>query len=121
MYLAVYIHTSATSYIVHRVSFLSLAGDTPSPQVGSPKADSDMNDSPQQPMVTEEEEEEGEGEKEGEKTGDEVKEKPEAEGDDPCTRSEGVVRFVLSDPSNMESQLSNPIVIRNVPWYVYTL
>ena len=68
------------------------------------------------------EEGEGEGEKEkegkeGEKVGEDAKEKPEGEKeDDPCTRPEGVVRFVVTDPTNMESRLSNPVVIRNVPW-----
>ena len=70
-----------------------------------------MNDSPQQPMVLGREEE-----KEGEKVVEADKGKTEGEGDDPCTRSEGVVRFVLSNPTNMESRLSHPVVIRNVPW-----
>ena len=96
--------------------------DTPSPQVGSPKIDSDMNDSP--PHHLEAAIDEGEDEMELErgieevmKTGEEgeVKSK-EDKGEDPCTRSEGVVHFVLSDLTNMESRLSDPIVIRNVPW-----
>ena len=57
------------------------------------------------------------GEAEGPKQEEEDKEKPEGEKEeDPCTRSEGVVRFVLTDPTNMESRLSNPVIIRNVPW-----
>ena len=62
-------------------------------------------------MVTEAEEK---AQKEGTKDGEETKEGEKE--DDPCTRPEGVVRFVVTDPTNMESRLSNPVVIRNVPW-----
>ena len=84
--------------------YMMIGHDTPSPQVGSPKVDSDGN-SPQQPVATVAQEGEGEGAKGGGR-----------EDDDPCTRSEGVVCFIVSDPTSMESRLSDPVIIRNVPW-----
>lgn len=86
--------------------------DTPSPQVGSPKADSDVNDSPNHPpVVGEEGEKEGGGKEEEENKGED-----EGKGEDPCTRSEGMVHFVLTDLTSLESRLSDPVIIRNVPW-----
>lgn len=94
--------------------------NTPSPQVGSPKVESDVNDSPRHPPLLGGEEggereagkdAEGEGDGKGESKGEQSEEK-----EDPSTRSEGVIQFVLKDLSNLESQLSNPVVIRNVPW-----
>ena len=38
-------------------------------------------------------------------------------GEDP-SRPEGVVQFVVTDLASLESQLSDPVMIRNVPWYV---
>jgi len=72
---------------------LLCAGDsTPSPHP----------DSPAKPRSGTEEAQQGEGEGE----------------DDPC-RSEGLVRFVIRDFSQLNSQvLSDPIFIRNLPWYV---
>ena len=94
--------------------------NTPSPQVGSPKVDSDVNDSPHHPPLLGGEEKEGEAGKNGEGEGDGKEEskaeQSEEKGEDPSTRSEGVIQFVLKDLSNLESQLSNPVVIRNVPW-----
>ena len=96
--------------------FVYTGDDTPSPQVGSPKVDSDGNDSPNHPSDTiVEEDKEGVQEGEGGETkgGEEGKEEKE---EDPSTRSEGVVHFVLTDLTNLESRLSEPVVIRNVPW-----
>lgn len=92
--------------------------NTPSPQVGSPKVDSDVNDSPHHPPLLSGEEGEQEVEKEREEDGkgESKGEQNEEKGEDPCTRSEGVIHFVLGDLTNLESQLSNPVVIRNVPW-----
>ena len=99
-----------------------ITSDTPSPQVGSPRVGSDINDSPHRVVDATEE---GEGEKERAKEGEEG-EGEEGEGEeegkgeegeeDPCTRSEGAVCFVVTDPTCMESRLSDPVVIRNVPW-----
>ena len=79
--------------------------------------DSDGNDSPTHPPDTVVEgdkqvPQEGEG---GEMVGGE--EGKEEKEEDPSTRSEGVVRFVLTDLTNLESRLSDPVTIRNVPWY----
>lgn len=88
--------------------------------MGSPKGDSDVNDSPHQPPLLSGEEgerevgKEGEGEEDGK--GESKGEQSEEKGEDPSTRSEGVIQFVLKDLTNLESQLSNPVVIRNVPW-----
>ena len=78
--------------------------------MGSAKGDSDPNDSPNR-QTNEGEEGEGEGEGGGE---GEAKEGG-GEEEDP-SRPEGVVQFVVTELANLESQLSDPVMIRNVPW-----
>ena len=96
--------------------------------MGSPKLDSDVNDSPplnNQPMGEPGEEGGGGGGGGGgEGGGGGGKEGGGSEEEDP-SRPEGVVQFVLTDLNNLDSplntldsQLSAPIMIRNVPWYV---
>ena len=99
------------------ITVLITGDDTPSPQVGSPKVDSDANDSPNNnPLISGEEE--GEKAEEGGEGKEEEGEKKmgEADGEDPSTRSEGMVQFLLTDLNNLDSRLSNPVIIRNVPW-----
>lgn len=74
--------------------------------MGSAKGDSDPNDSPN-PQSNEGEEGEGGGEGEAKEGG--------GEEEDP-SRPEGVVQFVVTELANLESQLSDPVMIRNVPW-----
>ena len=90
--------------------------DTPSPQVGSPKEDSDSPplNQPTGDPVEGREEEEGRGEGGGKE--EEAAKEGGVKGED-ASRSEGVVQFVVSDLANLESQLSDPVMIRNVPWY----
>ena len=99
------------------ITVLITGDDTPSPQVGSPKVDSDANDSPNNnPLISGEEEgEKAEGGGEGKEEEGEKK-MGEADGEDPSTRSEGMVQFLLTDLNNLDSRLSNPVIIRNVPW-----
>ena len=98
------------------ITILITGDDTPSPQVGSPKVDSDANDSPNNnpPISGEEEGEKAEGGGEGKEEGE--KKMVGADGEDPSTRSEGMVQFLLMDLNNLDSRLSNPVIIRNVPW-----